>query len=200
MTAPASPPAPASDGARSQSRYQVRFDQGVGGVARIAPGADILIWIDVLPDVAGPSLRDAVEAAPADATVVEAGLVDAAAVAAWVLDEQERRGRRQFVALVAAGGPDGAFAADDLLAAGALSDALAVLGIDDTSPEAAVAASAFTGLRRAVRHLTSASGSGRVAAAREGGSQLVHDAAAVDASTAVRVARSGAIGTAPLDN
>ncbi len=45
---------------------------------------------------------------------------------------------------------------EDLLAAGAVVDALVATGIDHTSPEAAVACAAYTGLRRAVRHLVSA--------------------------------------------
>ena len=53
------------------------------------------------------------------------------------------------------------FAVEDLLAAGAVIDALAEVGIDHNSPEAAAAAAAYTGLRRATRHLLSASASAR---------------------------------------
>ncbi|WP_236609517.1 hypothetical protein [Leifsonia xyli] len=50
-------------------------------------------------------------------------------------------------------------------------DALAVLGIDDSSPEAAAVCAAFTGLRGAVSHLLTASLSGHelIAAGRAPG-------------------------------
>ena len=51
------------------------------------------------------------------------------------------------------------FAIEDQLAAGAIVDALVGLGIDHTSPEAAVACAAFEGLRHAATHLIGASGS-----------------------------------------
>jgi len=71
-------------------------------------------------------------------------------------------------------------------------DALIDLGIDDTSPEAAVACGAFTALRRAVRHLTGASGSGRSAIASGVDAAMVHAASGLDSSSSVRVARVGA--------
>jgi 2-phosphosulfolactate phosphatase len=57
------------------------------------------------------------------------------------------------------------FAVEDLLAAGAVIDALADAGIDYCSPEAAAAGAAFTGLRNATGHLIGASASGRELAA-----------------------------------
>ena len=128
---------------------------------------------------------------PAGPAVLEGGFIDAAAAAAWLLAEQERLGRRLYIAIVAAGDRDGAFAADDVLASGAIVDALIDLGIDDTSPEAAVACGAFTALRRAVRHLTGASGSGRSAVASGVDAATVHAASGLDSSTSVRVARVG---------
>ena len=53
------------------------------------------------------------------------------------------------------------FAVEDLLAAGAVIDALADVGIDYCSPEAAAASAAFTGLKNATGHLIGASASGR---------------------------------------
>jgi 2-phosphosulfolactate phosphatase len=50
---------------------------------------------------------------------------------------------------------------EDLLGAGAVIDALADVGIDYCSPEAAAASAAFTGLRNATGHLIGASASGR---------------------------------------
>ena len=116
----------------------------------------------------------AVAAAAADtgALVLLGCLRNASAVAAVVLAEQERRGDRTSVAIIAAGeltGRDAGaplrFSIEDQLAAGAIVDALAERGIDHTSPDAAVACEAFRGLRRAVRHLLTASGSGRELAA-----------------------------------
>ncbi|MFE5671076.1 2-phosphosulfolactate phosphatase [Agromyces sp. NPDC056523] len=188
---------PAADPA-AQARYQVRFDVGLLGVGRIAQAADVLVWADqVSTDAAGSASTDgapgsipaeALAAAP-DAVVVVAALHDAAAVAAWILAEQEHLGRRAYVAIVAAGRTDGGFAADDVLAAGAVVDALTTLGIDDTSPEAAVAASAFAGLRRAVAHLATASVSGREAVSTGADPAALRRDAIGDASAAVRVIR-----------
>jgi 2-phosphosulfolactate phosphatase len=182
----------------AQAKYQVRFDQGVEGVARIAGAADVLVWVDqVATDAAGassaagqaPSVPDEAIAAAPEAAVLMAGLHDAPAVAAWILADQERLGRRSYVALVAAGRADGGFAADDVLAAGALVDALIGHGIDDTSPEAAVAASAFAGLRRAVAHLATASIAGRDAIAAGVEPAALRRAAAPDPDAGVRVVR-----------
>jgi phosphosulfolactate phosphohydrolase-like enzyme len=112
------------------------------------------------------------------------------------LDEQVRLGRRAMVSIIAAGEPRAGggtrFAVEDLLAAGALIDALGALGIDYTSPEAAAACAAFTGLRGAVAHLLTASGSGQAALA--GGSDRAGIAAAgrldtLETVTVLRVAR-----------
>lgn len=188
---------PAADPA-AQAKYQVRFDQGVEGVARIAGAADVLVWVDqVVTDAGGGAFdasaspavpAEALEAAPLAAVVV-AGLHDAAAVAAWILAEQERLGRRAYIAVVAAGRADGGFAADDVLAAGAVVDALTELGIDDTSPEAAVASFAFTGLRRAAAHLATASVSGRAAIAAGVDPVVLRRAAVRDHRARVRVIR-----------
>ncbi|ANF31543.1 hypothetical protein A0130_07535 [Leifsonia xyli] len=145
--------------AHRQAKYQVRFDWGVDGLDAVAHDADVVVWVDALADgTERPAL-------PGDGAALAAGLTDAEAVARWILDEQVRLGRRTMVALVAAGdttatgGPR--FAVEDLLAAGAVVDALAALGIDYASPEAAAACAAFTGLRGAAVHLLTASVSGQ---------------------------------------
>lgn len=182
----------------AQAKYQVRFDQGVEGVARIAGAADVLVWVDQVstdaaggrsPDASVPSVPDGALSAAPDATVLVAGLRDAAAVAAWILADQERLGRRSYVAIVAAGRADGGFAADDVLAAGAVVDALTALGIDDTSPEAAVASSAFTGLAHAVAHLATASVGGRDAIAAGVAPASLRRSALPDAAATARVVR-----------
>lgn len=165
MTSPADAahPDPAT-----QARYQVRLDGGVAGARRIAGGADAIVWVDALPSVPPPTAarRDEVLATmPARPAVVSAGLADAAAVADWILALQTALGRRAYVAVVAAGTveADGSWraCAEDQLAAGAVVDALAALGIDATSPEAAVACAAYQQLRPAVGHLVTASVSAR---------------------------------------
>ena len=167
-----------------QSAYQVRFDWGIPGLKRVA-AADVVVVVDVLrfsstlPDVVAAGvevgLADAVEwssngaavatAASDGATVLVGGLRNASAVARAIMAIQDRRQQRTSVAVIAAGEltPDGGlrFAVEDHLGAGAIIAALGDLGIDHTSPEAAVAAESARGLRRALRHLLSASGSGR---------------------------------------
>jgi len=140
----------------AQSGYQLRFDWGAAGAAAILPGADVLVWVDQLGEGPVPS---------AGVPVVGGRLQNAAAVAAWALARQEELGGRFRIAVAAAGAlrPDGSlrFAVEDLLAAGAVIEELAALGIDHSSPEAAAAAASYTGLRRAARHLLSASASAR---------------------------------------
>ena len=137
----------------SQSSYQVRFDWGRAGAAAIGADADTVIWVDQLGE------------APAPDGAVTGSLERAAELGAWALAEQERLGGRFRIAVVAAGAEraDGSlrFAVEDLLAAGAIIDAIAEVGIDHQSPEAAAAAAAYTGLRNATRHLISASVSAR---------------------------------------
>ena len=138
----------------SQVSYQVRFDWGLAGRDAIAVDADAVIWVDQLDG-------------GADARTLE----QADEIAAWALAEQERLGGRFRIAVVAAGveRADGSlrFAVEDLLAAGAIIDAIAGVGIDHQSPEAAAAAAAHRGLKNATRHLVNASVSARELRSRE---------------------------------
>jgi hypothetical protein len=137
-----------------QQRYQVRFDWGVPGAAAVADDADVLVWLDALD--AGPAPLEALPGGPA---VVTTGIAGAVATAEWILALQERLQRRTMVALIAAGASRGAgvrFAAEDLLAAGAVTDALESRGIDAMSPEAAVADAAYRTLARAASSLLAA--------------------------------------------
>ncbi len=114
-------------------------------------------------DAHAAALAAALEAMGID--VLAASLRNRAAVADRILALQEQRGERIIVAVIAAGEPvaaDGAprFSIEDQLTAGAVIDALVALGLDHTSPEAAVACAAYEGLRNAVVHLIGASGSG----------------------------------------
>ena len=96
--------------------------------------------------------------------VVAASLRNRTAVARWILDYQNRLGRRAMVAIVAAGEVRSdetvRFAVEDMLTAGAVIDALGTLGVDACSPEAAAACASYTGLARGVGHLFTASVSG----------------------------------------
>lgn len=164
-----------------QGRYQVRLDWGVEGALRLAP-ADVYVVVDAIgvsSEVAAavaagerPAL-DRATAAGAVASAVAAHLPgalvlvgaprNAAAVARAIKAEQERRAARTSIALIPVGAPADTglrFAVEDLLGAGAVADALVPLGIDHSAPEAVAAAEAFRALRRAVKHLFTASGSG----------------------------------------
>ncbi|NYF15314.1 2-phosphosulfolactate phosphatase [Microbacterium sp. AK009] len=144
-----------------------------------------------------PSGPHAVEDEPAGPIVLLAGLRNASAVAQAIADEQERRGRRTSISIIPAGelGHGGAplrFAVEDLLGAGAVIDALTTRGIDHSSPEAATAGEAFRGLRGAVRHLLTASGSGQELIEKDLRPDVVR-AAEVDASDAVPIVRGDRI-------
>ena len=113
---------------------------------------------------AAPSLPSPADELPLGGAIVRGSIDSAAAVAQWVLMLQQHLARRVMVAIIAAGDtrPDGSFrvTVEDLLAAGAIVDRLCALGLDATSPEAAVAEAAYRGLRPALAHLVSASVSG----------------------------------------
>jgi 2-phosphosulfolactate phosphatase len=140
----------------TQSPYQVRFDWGAAGAEAIGDGADVVVWVDQLAATEG--------VLPQHPLVAKGSIQNRAAVAQWVLERQAERGDRFTVAVVAAGESraDGSlrFAVEDLLGAGAVIDALAAVGIDYCSPEAAVACAAYTSLSGAAAHLISASESG----------------------------------------
>jgi len=144
-----------------QQLYQVRFDWGLAGAAAVASDVDVVVWVDQLGEAASTLPEGA---------VVAGSIQNRAAVAQWVLERQDAKADRFVVAVIAAGEPrddapggatDLRFAVEDLLAAGAVIDALAELGIDHCSPEAAAAAASYTGLRHAAKHLISASASAK---------------------------------------
>ena len=128
--------------------------------------------------------------------VLAASLRNRAAVADHILALQERRGARTIVAIIATGEPESAdggirFTIEDQLTAGAVVDALVGIGIDHTSPEAAVASAAFEGLRHAIVHLIGASGSA-VALAAAGRRAEARLATERDVTTVVPEWRDGA--------
>lgn len=176
--------------AHRQSTYQVRFDWAAEGALAVSADADVIVWVDALAAVDG---LGSLPGLPGAGVVLAAGLTDPSAVARWILDEQVRLGRRAVVAIVAAGGSTAGggtrFAVEDLLAAGAVVDALAALGIDFSSPEAAAACAAFTGLRGAVAHLLSASVSARELVAAGVAPGEIAPAGRLDSVPDVRVLR-----------
>ena len=138
-----------------QQRYQVRFDWGVPGAEAVADDADVLVWLDALDADAG---------APRGAPGRPGGRRRPASPAPWRRRTGSSRCRSAcsgapWSRSIAAGAPRGAgvrFAAEDLLAAGAVTDALESRGIDAMSPEAAVADAAYRTLARAVASLLAA--------------------------------------------
>jgi 2-phosphosulfolactate phosphatase len=177
-----------------QQQYQVRFDWGLEGAQAIGVDADVIVLVDVLG--ADPVLPNGLDSGTA--VIVSGSLRNGAAVARWALERQADKGDRFTVAIVAMGETrDGGairFALEDLLGAGAIIDALATVGIDYCSPEAAAAAAAFTGLRNATGHLIGASVSGRALAAA-GDRAAVDFAIAVDSSDDVPVLREFSLGS-----
>jgi len=195
-----------------QSTYQVRLEWGVDGLARLAP-ADIVVVVDVLRfsssvadavasgsevplegAVAWSRNGAAVAAAAGDATVLLGSLRNAGAVARAVATLQNRRQARTSVAVIAAGESDAAgalrVAVEDQLGVGAVIAALTDLGIDHTAPDAAVAAEGFRALRRALRHMVSASGSAR---------EIADGVPATDRMTAAGVVPTSPAAAAELD-
>lgn len=159
---------------RSQATYQVRLGWGARALDDLAP-AEIVVVVDAIGEDARlrGAARDRAE------TVFAGSLRNASATARAVYDEQVARGGRTAIALVLAG-DDGAFAVEDYLAAGAIGDALSERGLDHSAPDLAVATEGFRALRRALKHLVSASGAG-LALAAEGSRDAVKAAAEVDA-------------------
>ncbi|MGV8875888.1 MAG: hypothetical protein ACOH1K_00100 [Rhodoglobus sp.] len=169
---------------RNQPQYQVRFGFGLRQALALSLGADVLIWADALPALAltaphpgaevriGVALLPALPALPAPAAILTAGTGAAHSVAHWVLARQTSHATRVTVAVIAVGDHEGGFAVEDLLAAGAIISALADVGIDYMSPEAASAAAAFTGLALAHDHLLSASVAGQQHALSAGSASL----------------------------
>ncbi|MBT2474978.1 2-phosphosulfolactate phosphatase [Microbacterium sp. ISL-103] len=202
-----------------QSTYQVRLEWGVGGLERLAP-ADIVVVVDVLRFSSSVSaavasgttvsLADAVSwsrngaavaARAGDAVVLLGSLRNAAAVARAVTAVQERNQARTSVAVIAAGEADAGgavrFAVEDQLGAGAIVAALTDLGIDHTSPDAAVAAEGFRALKRALRHLIGASGSARELADGVAATERMLSSGVVP-STAAQAAEVDALDVVPV--
>lgn len=142
------------------AHHQVTLEWGAAGLS--AATADIVVLADA---DRGPETADLLSLAPRTALVLEATLENADLIARAALDEQERRGERASVAIVAAGErwPDGSLrpTATDLLVAGRVVDELAALGIDFHSPACAAACAAAMALRGATHSLVAAEAAAR---------------------------------------
>ena len=96
----------------------MRFDWGSDGARAIREGAHVVVWVDQL----------GTEAPPVGTEVTPGTLETAGELAAWALERQAELGGRFTIAVVASGvtRPDGTlrFAVEDLLAAGAVIEAL----------------------------------------------------------------------------
>ncbi|PPF88992.1 hypothetical protein C5B96_01875 [Subtercola sp. Z020] len=177
-------PEPIADAAAdpaAQTHYQVRFGRGPAALDTVASHADVVIWVDALPEPPAAGATPAVPVAPTldGIPIIHADLRNRSNAARWMLEQQVLAGRRVSVAVVAA-----ADSVEDTLAAGAVIDALAALGIDFSSPEAAVACASFTALQRAVGHLLTASVAGRALIAA-GHAAVVADASGIDSQPPV---------------
>jgi hypothetical protein len=135
--------------------YQVTLEWGAAGMQ--AAAADVVVVADA---DRGPATAELHDLAPRTSLVLDATIASASAVARTALDEQERRGDRISIAIVAAGErwADGSLrpTAADLLVAGRVVDELAELGIDFHSPACAAACAAAVGLRGATDALIAA--------------------------------------------
>lgn len=160
----------------SQSTYQVRLGWGQRGLTLLAE-ADVVIVVDALGD--GSPIATKAAALPSSPTVFLASLRNASATANAAYTEQLATQKRTSINLILVG-DDGAFAVEDYLAAGAVADALAKAGIDHSAPDVAVANEGFIALRRALKHLISASASG-LALTASGQGHLVKAAAELNA-------------------
>ncbi len=172
----------------------MRFDWGLDGLHSIAPGADVVVIVDVLPGSTPGADRLVARVPKETQAVLGAGLTNRRAVAGWIRARQAETQGRFTVSIVAVGepvaaGPDAAgvrFSVEDHFAAGALVDALADTGIDYHSPEAAAACASFTALRGGLRQLIRASGAGRALIA-QGGVDLLEQATRLDESQDVPI-------------
>ncbi|WP_347754575.1 hypothetical protein [Agrococcus sp. ProA11] len=148
--------------------YQVTLEWGAAGLH--AASADVIVLADA---DRGAETAELLRLAPRTALVLEATLENADLIARAALDEQERRGDRASVAIIAAGQrwPDGSLrpTAADLLTAGRVVDALAELGIDFHSPACAAACAAAVALRGASRTLVAAEAAAAATPATDAG-------------------------------
>lgn len=134
------------------NHYQVVSGWGPNALSTVAHSADVIIWVNALnlPEFAA-ELTDI----PSSTSVIECDLQASFAAAEWAYDKQIREGRRLLIAVLCADGSG--ISVPDFLAAGAVIERLAQLGLDALSPEAAVLNASYLKLSPVMSHLISAS-------------------------------------------
>lgn len=172
---------------KSQSNYQVRLGWGQNGLTELAPAA-IIVVVDAIGDAT--ELAEAALALPHNPTVFISSLRNASATANAVYQEQINRNERTSINIILAG-DSGNFAVEDYLTAGAVADRLSELGLDHSAPDVAVATEGFRPLKRALKHLFSASAAGLELKAA-GRAKEVKAAAELDADTEAIILRAPA--------
>lgn len=133
--------------------YQVDCVWGSQAITSISQQCDVAVWVDVFQSQTPAQMQELLT--PFADTGVISGINDAFAVAQWISDRQLELQKRLQILLICAGN-NGHDIANEL-AAGAVVERLAQLGIDAMSPEAAVANAAYSGLKNATAHLIAAS-------------------------------------------
>lgn len=134
------------------NHYQVICGWGPNALSTVAHSADVIIWVNALnlPEHA-PQLTDF----PSSASVIECDLHSSFAAANWAFDKQLQLGKRLLIAVLCA--DSSVVSVPDFLAAGAVIERLAQLGLDALSPEAAVLNASYLKLSPVMSNLISAS-------------------------------------------
>ena len=134
----------------TQEQYQIRLALAAPGALR----ADLVVWADAF----GTSQ-------PPCAVAHTVSLRNRARIARQIFAEQTLRNARTSVLVLVAPSSDSTqLPAANLAVAGALIEALSDLGLDHTSPEAALALAAWVGIRPARKHLLGATSAARLLA------------------------------------
>lgn len=163
-----------------QGQYQVRFGSASDSTLVEAGDLDLLIRASAFEAATGQI--------GGSAPIIRSSFNNRSAVARRVLEEQAEKEGRFVVAIVVDSDSQTGTAVGDFLAAGAVIDALAELGIDYCSPEAAAACIAFQGLRPSIGHILSASVGGR-ALSETGRAAELERAIQVDSSSEIPIDR-----------
>jgi hypothetical protein len=134
------------------NHYQVISGWGPNALSTLAHSADVIIWVNALnlPEFT-PELTDF----PSSASVIECDLQSSFAAANWAFDKQLQLGTRLLIAVLCA--DSSGVSVPDFLAAGAVIERLAQLGLDALSPEAAVLNASYLKLSPVMSNLISAS-------------------------------------------
>lgn len=134
------------------NHYQVVCGWGPNALTKVAHSADVIIWVNSLNL---PQYSGHLDDFPPSTSVISCNLEASFAAAEWAYDKQMRVGRRLLIAVLCA--DSAGVSVPDFLAAGAVIERLAQLGLDALSPEAAVLNASFLKLSPVMNQLVSAS-------------------------------------------